>query len=315
MSQDFGIDNEGQGFDFDDDDETDLDKLLDIAGRTSDADDDDDSVLFFNDDKKEEPQTPVYETTSRVQDNNESDDSSVEVEDNYDDVEEVVVETRPEPVAYTPEPDNSYQEIQRQEPEPAETPQARERETEVQQQYVASVSQPEPAVQEYSYNNYETSRPSPSIRKVAIKSEAEEIRETRKVIKILDTYRNLQSDARNIVSQFLDNDDMDDESTLVVKVLRADPMFAKTMAALKDSASQDDRVERVFYILRLNTEVLHNLGKLVGTLTDEEEEIPGIGDSIEYSKNVEEAINGIDKKIIGYVSATQSVLAAAEDEE
>lgn len=312
MSQDFGIDNEGQGFDFDDDDETDLDKLLDIAGRTSDADDDDDSVLFFNDDKKEEPQPPVYETSSRVQDDNESDDSSVEIEDDHDDVEEVVVETYPEPVDYTPEPDNSYQEVQRQEPEPVEASQAREREAEVQQPYVAPVSPPEPAVQEYSYNNYETSRP---IRKVAIKSEAEEIRETRKIIKILDTYRNLQSDARNIVSQFLDNDDMDDESTLVVKVLRADPMFAKTMAALKDSASQDNRVERVFYILRLNTEVLHNLGKLVGTLTDEEEEIPGIGDSIEYSKNVEEAINGIDKKIIGYVSATQSVLAAAEDEE
>lgn len=303
MSQDFGIDNAGQGFDFDDGDETDLDTLLDISNQGAETEDDDDSVLFFNNEKpkeeaiksRKEPQNKFEEEESEEDLENYIDESPLESK-----TEEVVTETYSEPeteeiVAPDSYETNSYQ----QEAETVEEP-----------EIVPEFREENPAPPQEPAARYEQA---PSIRRVTIKSEAEEIGEISKIIKVLDTYRELNSDIKNVVAQFVDCEDMNDESTLVVKVLRADPMLSQTMAALRDSASQNDRVERVFYILRLGEKLLYNLGSLVETL--QEENIKNKEDKIEYSKNVEEAINNLDKKIIDYVSATQSVLSAAEDEE
>lgn len=306
MSQDFGIDNEGQGFDFDEGDETDLDKLLDIASQGAEEEDDDDSVLFFNkenkkEDSRQEPQNTQQgelkedesSTNDSLSDYSDDYESEVQSEEDHNRVEEI----SPDPVANEPEeitPVNYETEYQ---PDPvAEEPKFE--------------PEPTPAPAPPQQETYENKS---NIRRVTIKSEAEEVSEINKVIKVLDTYRKLNNDVRNVVSQFVDNDDMSDESTLVVKVLRADPMLSQTMAALRDSASQNDRVERVFYILRLETKLLYNLGTLVETLT--EEDIENKEDKIGYSKNVEKAINDLDKKVIDYVSATQSVLSAAEENE
>lgn len=151
-----------------------------------------------------------------------------------------------------------------------------------------------------------------SFAKVSIRKESEYIEEATRIIAALDTYRAIDSESRSIVAQFIYNDnevDPDDESTLVVKALRADPMLEKTMVALQDSATEKDRVLRVFYILELPQDVLYSLGDLVGTFTNKE--IPQNLEKIPFSKLVEEGVEGLDDKIISYVTATRNVLEAA----
>ena len=117
---------------------------------------------------------------------------------------------------------------------------------------------------------------------------------------------------KNIVAQFVYNDndvDITDEAQIVVKVLNADEMLAKTMTNLKETASQKDRVERVFYILRLEQNELKTLGSLVSTLT--ENNINSASDNIGFARELEAAIEKLDPKIIQYVAATESVLKAA----
>lgn len=312
MSQDFGIDNEGQGFDFDDD-ETDLEALLDKASKGAEDEGDDDSVLFFNNDQSKTEQRKEEPTQQEEYSN---DDESFVFDNNSDNeqVDELVVEnyaTNNDTTVAEPEVDNSS--ITSPEPVKAEpefvAPVQREPEPVYEQPtQQEQVAQAPPVQQE----NTNVAQFNPSKRPIVVKTEAEEIKDATKVINILDTYRDLPPESRSAVSQFVDNDDYTDEPSLVVKVLRADPILSQTMTALKDSAAETDRVERVFYILKLDTNLLYNLGSLVSTLV--ESEVEGRNDKIEYSKNIEATINTLDKKIIDYVAATKEVLAAAEVE-
>lgn len=314
MSQDFGIDNEGQGFDFDDD-ETDLEALLDKASKGAEYEGDDDSVLFFNNDQSKTEQRKEEPTQQEEYSN---DDESFVFDNNSDNeqVDELVVEnyaTNNDATVAEPEVDNSS--ITSPEPEPVKA----------EPEFVAPVQrEPEPVYEQPTQQEQVVQAPpvqqenanvaqfNPSKRPIVVKTEAEEIKDATKVINILDTYRDLPPESRSAVSQFVDNDDYTDEPSLVVKVLRADPILSQTMTALKDSAAETDRVERVFYILKLDTNLLYNLGSLVSTLV--ESEVEGRNDKIEYSKNIEATINTLDKKIIDYVAATKEVLAAAEVE-
>lgn len=149
--------------------------------------------------------------------------------------------------------------------------------------------------------------------RVSMRSEADDITEAGRVIRVLDTYRSLNSDTRSVVSQFIHNDnshDPNDEALLVVRTLRADPMLAKCMRALGDSTTEKDRVKRVFYILRLPTDVLHSLGELVSMLSDSD--LGNRNDQLAYAQSLENQVEGLDSKTIEYVKATQSVLDAAE---
>lgn len=151
-----------------------------------------------------------------------------------------------------------------------------------------------------------------SFAKVSIRKESEYVEETQRIIAALDTYREIDKESRAIVSQFIHNDsdaDPEDEATLVVKALRADPMLEKTMVALQEAATEKDRVQRVFYVLELPQDVLYSLGDLVGTFIGEE--ISQSLEKIPFSRLVENGINGLDEKIISYVSATRNVLEAA----
>ena len=115
-----------------------------------------------------------------------------------------------------------------------------------------------------------------------------------------------------MVIQFIDVENVDDEAKVVVRALNADPMLGKTMEALRDSASERERVERVFYILRLSNDVLHSLGNLVTALTGKN--FTDNADQLTYAKELEESINELDKQIIEYIVATQNVLKAAQGE-
>lgn len=174
------------------------------------------------------------------------------------------------------------------------------------QQYVQETYQPEPQYVPEPPRTYTPKRPN-------IRSTAEFIGEASKIIRVLDVYRSLSDDVKQVAAQFIYNDndvDPGDEATLVVRVIDADDMLSKTMKNLQKSASQNERVQRAFYILRLPDDELRSLGDLVFTLT--EIESPDFGDRIRFSQQVEESVNQLDKKIIEYVAATESVLQAGK---
>lgn len=276
MASGFGGNSDGEGFSFDDD--SDLNEMLEIASRGEvDPEENGDSDIYFTDDGDiaetvvAAPQAePVRQRTRQTE------------------------AARPQPVTepvYVPEPVQAVAEPVYKEPV-----------------YVA----PEPikpVAPKYddkpSFNN----RP-------LLRKEGELISETKKIINILDKYRELSEEIKYVVCTFVydgtnENEEVDinDEAKLVVKVLNADPMISTTMSNLKATAEQKDRVERVFFILRLPKNELTSLGLLVGKIV--EKEITGEHDNIGFSKNVEAAINTLDKNIIQYVTATESVLNAA----
>ena len=163
-----------------------------------------------------------------------------------------------------------------------------------------------------SEKSHTTSHESSVERKLTMKTETHFINETQRIINVLDTYRGLNQTVRSMVIQFIDVENVDDEAKVVVRALNADPMLGKTMEALRDSASERERVERVFYILRLSNDVLRSLGNLVTALTGKN--FTDNADQLTYAKELEESINGLDKQIIEYIVATQNVLKAAQGE-
>lgn len=318
MANDYGIDNKGNGF-FDDGEELDLDKMLETASRGSSIDDEKDySDLFFdNDSNQVTAGNPVSKQATPAPQEQKQEPVQEVYEDDY--VDEVVDE-------------NVWEIPEIEDPVPAPIP-ARDRIIDIPQEkpiiqqpvveqrveYVAEkppVASQQP-VQETPRRQFnEISEKQPEVREVKrqvmIKSAEDEIADVRKVINILDTYRGLESDdVRDIVSQFVGNDDATDESTLVVKVLESvNTALYETMIALREAAVESDRVERVFYILRLEDSLLISLGELVDSI-NENKIGPADGDKIGFSKSVEEAINKMDGRVISYVTATQTVLAAA----
>lgn len=266
MSRDFGINNEGGGFAFDDD--SDLDQLLEIASKGEESGEDEDDSGIFLEDSGEIAASPA----------------------------DTGVKTAPEPVQ------ERYEEPVVQEPEPI-----------VQEtSYTPEPVYEEPVISAPPVQEYTPTTPSFTAHRPVIRKETDLIDEAARVIRVLDVYRKLTDDVKNVVAQFVYNDnevDISDEATLVVKVINAEDMLGKTMTNLKESAAQKDRVERAFYILRLAEDELASLGALVSTLT--ETEISGIHDRIGFSKQVESAVDTLDPKIIQYVTATESVLNAA----
>lgn len=298
MPSDFGINNDGGGFAFDDD--SDLDQLLRIAAQ-GEADEESGDFGIFSDGEAEISAAPI---DRGVRQSTSADETLLEApseqspypqheEHQYGSNKHVVPPTEnehhQETTVSAPSPETaSVKPIQSSYQEPIDT---------YQEPITNFNNEPE--------NSFTPHRP-------IIRKEAEMIEETKKIIRVLDVYREFSDDVKNIVAQFVYNDndvDITNEAQLVVKVLNADEMLAKTMTNLKETASQKDRVERVFYILRLEQNELKTLGSLVSTLT--ENNISSASDNIGFARELEAAIEKLDPKIIQYVVATESVLKAA----
>ena len=288
MSRDFGVnDNNSGSFSFDDD--SDLDQLLELASQgevDSDESGDDDSVIFDDSDlefvEEEKPAAPAPKKSSTRG------------------------KRKPETVAVVEE------EIQ-EEPEPVYEDSGNFDDNNTSVDLLAEEVVPEPVKTEPA-----TVDSSKTVRGVTqrpiIRKEADLVEEASKIIRVLDVYRGFSSDVKGVVTQFVYNDnevDIEDEATLVVKVIGADSMLGRTMSNFRESASQKDRVERVFFILRLPEDELESLGALTTTLTGVEFENPK--DRIGFSKDVEAAIDTLDSKIVQYVQATETLLNSANN--
>lgn len=371
MSQDFGIDNEGTGFDFDDDEE-DIESMFKHASNAADTgEDDEDSHLKYIFDEQdndrssqnveqeevavEEPevvQQPTVEEensdvwrvadTETVSPNEEIQhdvptyDDTVEEpvseQSSYEDFETFEVAETPVQVysannAYTQE--QNVEEVS----EPiAEAPQRVYANSEnVEKEETVSEPQRYGVDTRYSANEpvqtrYESSAstantyasanqaPAPTTgRRINLPSEREEIAHVNKVINILNVYRKLSN--KNAVAQLVYNQaevDETDEATLVVKVLRAEPIQSETMTVLREAALQKDRVERVFYILRLEPHLLEYLGVFLTTIVGAE--FTNTRDQISFAKEIEQVIESLENGIVQIVADAQSVLSAAQEE-
>jgi len=359
MSQDYGIDNEGTGFDFDD--EEDIEKVFNRVSQAADpGEDNDDSHLAYvydnqsNDEYTEEKddtpssistvdehvefEAPVEADDSRSNNSWEvvnQDDSSQLVhevptyddsidaasDDNYEAHEEFIVDDSTS--ANESEENISHETL---------SPENR-RVYNSDSSYAGEGDLPETQPKRYGTHSsgtpvesYSASTPSPtpqdnvaplttpvaSSRRFNIPTEKEDIAHAERVIKIIDVYRGLSN--QNVVAQLIYNEnevDHKDEASLVVKALRADPVLSEMMTALREAALEKDRVERVFYILRLERHLLNYLGDFLTTIVGAE--FTDKNDQIGYSKQIETVIEGLDSKIVQIVADAQSVLAAAHE--
>jgi hypothetical protein len=319
VSQDYVADNAGQGFDFDDDDDSDIESLLLAASKGEDQEDgEEDTSVYFGSSNNDEYSSskkpavkpsppPVREEPKaqgrRAEEKVKEEISYVETESTKDLTDEV--DQDEVKVYVTTQTPVKEQEYVRQ-----------PRSWEIDPNPTYSTPTPKEVVSPVSIAP--TPTPTPSIvssksSKIHIPTESDQIALAGKIIRIIDAYRKLSQDVRSVATQFLtpDNEVLEDEAKIVVAVLNVDPMLTLTMRSLCEAKAQDP-VERVFYIMGLDDHILHRLGNLVsvfsGTTLNESDT------KLNYARLLVRDVEQLESAAINYVESTESILAAAEEE-
>lgn len=169
-----------------------------------------------------------------------------------------------------------------------------------------TVETPAPVVVEETPVHSSSSYAAPKMR---VPSLADDLHRVRQVVNILDAYRGLSSEEKSVAGQFVTaGGDVESESDFIVKVINADPMLSKTMKLLTEAKALDD-VERSFFIIELDNDVLYSLGSLVSVFVEIEDDNSARN---RYARNLVRSIEQLDSKAMGFVSATEKVLSAAE---
>lgn len=191
------------------------------------------------------------------------------------------------------------------------------------QQYVNSPAEPEqfaqplvPSGNESPTVNESSSSASSVKPGIHFKRESDQIADADRVIRVLDAYRALTAIEKSVAAQFVLNStdvDTSNEPEIVVKVINSDAMLGITMKNIREMASEKDRVERVFMVLRLPDDQLDSLGEIIQSVSDSKFETTLRLDRIGFAKEVEAAIDSLENDIVSYISATEGVLAAASD--
>lgn len=191
------------------------------------------------------------------------------------------------------------------------------------QQYVNSPAEPEQFAQpSVSFGNESPAMNEPSSSASSVKPgihfkrESDQIADADRVIRVLDAYRALTAIEKSVAAQFVLNStdvDTSNEPEIVVKVINSDAMLGITMKNIREMASEKNRVERVFMVLRLPDDQLDSLGEIIQSVSDSKFETTLRSDRIGFAKEVEAAIDSLENDIVSYISATEGVLAAASD--
>lgn len=150
--------------------------------------------------------------------------------------------------------------------------------------------------------------PKPSAPRISIPSTADEIENVTVIITVLDAYRKLSREEKKVVSQFINNgDEITKEAEFVITAMSVDPMVSRTMEALKEAKNQE-AVDRAFYVMDLDDNLLYSLGSFVAVFTNEEGDRHG-SRSV-YARELVRGIEKLDPKAMQYVNATEGVLRA-----
>lgn len=270
--------NEGTGFEIDDD--LDFDTMFSEA---SQAAEDEDTSKYFDDN---------FTGDSGVKNASQEEHNEERTE------ERVYQEPQEEPSYQSEEP--VYQEPRKEEPVYQEP---------LREEPVCQ----EPQREESAYQTTRAERqeePQKSRPKIHIPSIEDQIIQARRILNISDTYRKLSPEERSIAGQFISGgDEIEEEFTFIVRAINADPMLARTMIAATEAKSLTP-VERAFYVIDLDNDLLESLGSLLVVFT--EDEFPPLRERTKYARVLVKIIDELDQKAMSYIKATVSVLKAAE---
>lgn len=148
-------------------------------------------------------------------------------------------------------------------------------------------------------------------RKIHIPSLEDQITQVRKILNVYQAYTQLGPQEKSVVAQLVSRDDLSDEYAFVVGVLNADPMLARTVITFLQ-AKEMEPVDRAFFVIDLESELLSRMGKLVEVFLNDSENLPNMSDRTQYVHFLVNIIDRLDPKTISYVRAAESVLKAAE---
>ena len=133
----------------------------------------------------------------------------------------------------------------------------------------------------------------------------------RTILNVYQAYTQLGPQEKSVVAQLVSRDDLSDEYAFVVGVLNADPMLARTVITFLQ-AKEMEPVDRAFFVIDLESELLSRMGKLVEVFLNDSENLPNMSDRTQYVHFLVNIIDRLDPKTISYVRAAGSVLRAAE---
>ena len=148
-------------------------------------------------------------------------------------------------------------------------------------------------------------------RKIHIPSLEDQITQVRTILNVYQAYNQLGPQEKSVVAQLVSRDDLSDEYAFVVGVLNADPMLARTVITFLQ-AKEMEPVDRAFFVIDLESELLSRMGKLVEVFLNDSENLPNMSDRTQYVHFLVNIIDRLDPKTISYVRAAGSVLRAAE---
>lgn len=148
-------------------------------------------------------------------------------------------------------------------------------------------------------------------RKIHIPSLEDQITQVRKILNVYQAYTQLGPQEKSVVAQLVSRDDLSDEYAFVVGVLNADPMLARTVITFLQ-AKEMEPVDRAFFVIDLESELLSRMGKLVEVFLNDSENLPNMSNRTQYVHFLVNIIDRLDPKTISYVRAAGSVLRAAE---
>jgi hypothetical protein len=148
---------------------------------------------------------------------------------------------------------------------------------------------------------------------VRIRTEDELEQDTSRIIRVLDAYRDLSSEEREVALQFISNGQAEGvtDSKAVVKVINADQMLLKTMSSMCE-VYELAPVDRAFYVMALDSKTLHMLGDLVSVFTQSDYNTKQ--SNLQFAKEVVSGIEQVGDREISYVKATESLLSASRTE-
>lgn len=130
-----------------------------------------------------------------------------------------------------------------------------------------------------------------------------------RVVKVLDTYRALNDDSKEITSVLLSSES---EHELIYAALNADDLLLETLAALSESKTLEP-VERAFHLLSLEKRVLTSVGELTMGFVDDENSLEGLS-SLDYAKQLVFAIESLDREVVTCIEDAKAVIAAGKRE-
>lgn len=171
----------------------------------------------------------------------------------------------------------------------------------------------EKAAQELATRKAEEARQAQEAQRIAAEKQAAEApfkngvneRSVAIIVHVLDVYRDLDSDIQKTVQAFFSEED---ENRIVTRVLNETNKTREALMAVV-SAQKATQVERAFFLVSLNDELLENMGKLMSQYMKAELNIDEVTTKkIDYCRSLEKVINSMSEEQRSHLTSLQSLL-------